>query len=402
MPSVLLAATNPLERADLLLLLFPLVLGAISIYLLVPRPEPYPTLWGAVAGGVALVLAAVLILRVGIPGIENLPIAIENLLFYLFAAGSVVSAVLLVTQHNPARAALSFTMVVLSSCGLFLLLAAPFLMAATIIIYAGAIVVTFLFVLMLASQAGRTDADARSREPAFAVITGLVLLAAIVYVLKLGINSQETHKGEEALAALAERVHSCRTKDSFPELKKEVEGTDKQMQDHILAQASKTLGEHHLDGYKHDVDKEYDTRLSGAFDEYRAHPSPEHLEQLKKVLADLESLLLAARMELPQRAGLLYLNSGAGADVDDRLESASVPPPVTSGLSGPSASVSPGQVRRDAQGRPRMPADNSAFLGKSLFTDYIVPVEIGGLLLLIAVVGAIAIAHRHQTPGRAS
>ena len=58
----------------------------------------------------------------------------------------------------------SFALVVLSSCGLFLLQAAPFLMAATIIVYAGAIVVTFLFVIMLAHQEGPSDADYRSRE----------------------------------------------------------------------------------------------------------------------------------------------------------------------------------------------------------------------------------------------
>ena len=50
-----------------------------------------------------------------------------------------------------------------STCGLFLLQAAPFLMAATIIIYAGAIVVTFLFVIMLAQQEGAVE-----RRPAFA------------------------------------------------------------------------------------------------------------------------------------------------------------------------------------------------------------------------------------------
>ena len=55
-------------------------------------------------------------------------------------------------------------------------------MAATIIIYAGAIVVTFLFVLMLAQQAGHSDADARSREPLLAGLTGFVLLGALLYV----------------------------------------------------------------------------------------------------------------------------------------------------------------------------------------------------------------------------
>ena len=78
------------------------------------------------------------------------------------------------------RAALSFALVVLSTCGLFLLLAAPFLMAATIIIYAGAIIVTFLFVIMLAQQAGLSDADQRSREPFLACVAGFVLLGAML------------------------------------------------------------------------------------------------------------------------------------------------------------------------------------------------------------------------------
>ncbi len=55
-------------------------------------------------------------------------------------------------------------------------------MAATIIIYAGAIVVTFLFVLMLAQQTGLDDADMRSREPLLASLTGFVLLGALLYV----------------------------------------------------------------------------------------------------------------------------------------------------------------------------------------------------------------------------
>ena len=115
----------------------------------------------------------------------------ETVLFYAFSGIAIVSGALLVTQRNPARAALSFALVVLSTCGLFLLLAAPFLMAATIIVYAGAIVVTFLFVLMLAQQEGLSDADARSREPLLATLTGFVLLGALLYVLKLGYATRD-------------------------------------------------------------------------------------------------------------------------------------------------------------------------------------------------------------------
>src|SRR5205807_7496424 len=112
-------------------------------------------------------------------------LTLESFLFYVFAAVAVVAGGLLVTQQNPARAALSFALVVLASCGLFLLQAAPFLMVATVIVYAGAIIVTFLFVLMLAQQEGLSDADARSREPFLASMTGFLLLAALLYILKL-------------------------------------------------------------------------------------------------------------------------------------------------------------------------------------------------------------------------
>jgi NADH:ubiquinone oxidoreductase subunit 6 (subunit J) len=140
---------------------------------------------GALLAGLALMVAMFLILRTGV-------LSPETGLFYAFAALAIVAGVLLVTQRNPARAALSFALVVLSTCGLFLLLAAPFLMAATIIIYAGAIIVTFLFVLMLASQTGITDADARTREPLLATALGFLLLGCLIYVLQVSYEENET------------------------------------------------------------------------------------------------------------------------------------------------------------------------------------------------------------------
>ncbi len=165
------------------LFVLPLVLGAAAIYLLLPRPRAYPVLWGALLGVVALGLAGWLVVGFG-------ALTPESFLFYVFSAAAVGFGALLVTQRNPARAALAFALVVLSTCGLFLLLAAPFLMAATIIIYAGAIIVTFLFVLMLAQQEGPSDADSRSREPMLASAIGFVLLGALLYVLQLSDDSR--------------------------------------------------------------------------------------------------------------------------------------------------------------------------------------------------------------------
>src|SRR4051812_36752260 len=158
--------------------------GGVAVYLLLPRPRSFPVLAGGLLGVLALGLTGAFVTRAG-------RLTPETFLFYAFSAVAVIAGTLLVTQRNPARAALSFALVVLSTCGLFLLLAAPFLMAATIIIYAGAIVVTFLFVLMLAQQAGLSDADARSREPLLSTATGFVLLATLLYVLHLSYGTQD-------------------------------------------------------------------------------------------------------------------------------------------------------------------------------------------------------------------
>src|SRR5262245_59762102 len=135
------------QLAELWPLWLPLVAGAAAIYLLLPRPRAYPLAWGVLAGAAALLLGGGFLVQAG-------TIWPENLLFHSFSATAIAAGAVLVTQRNPARAALSLALVVLAVCGLFLLLAAPFLMAATVIVYAGAIVVTFLFVLMLAQQEG--------------------------------------------------------------------------------------------------------------------------------------------------------------------------------------------------------------------------------------------------------
>src|SRR5262245_44489291 len=121
------------------------VLGLVAVYVLLPRPRRGPAALGALCAVAAIGLGRLYLFRVSGQ-------TIETFLFYIFAITAVLSGGMLVTQRNPARAALSFALVILSTCGLFLLNGAPFLMAATITVYAGAIIVTFLFVLMLASQ----------------------------------------------------------------------------------------------------------------------------------------------------------------------------------------------------------------------------------------------------------
>lgn len=103
--------------------------------------------------------------------------------FHLLAFVSLASAVMMITSRNPVYSALWFALVLLSNSGLYLLQGAEFLSAATIIVYAGAIVVTFLFVIMLAQPSGAARYDRVSREPFLSSLTGLILAAALVGTL---------------------------------------------------------------------------------------------------------------------------------------------------------------------------------------------------------------------------
>jgi NADH-quinone oxidoreductase subunit J len=105
----------------------------------------------------------------------------NRMMFWIFAAVAIVSGVLMVTSRDPVYAALWFAQATLGTCGLFMQLWAPFLAAATIIVYAGAIIVIFLFVIMLAQQSGHSFYDQRARTPIMAVLASWLMLAAILW-----------------------------------------------------------------------------------------------------------------------------------------------------------------------------------------------------------------------------
>ena len=71
--------------------------------------------------------------------------------FYLLAGLTLVSGVLVITQKNPVHSALALIFGLLSQAGLYLMLYAPFVAGVQIILYAGGIMVLFLFVIMLIS-----------------------------------------------------------------------------------------------------------------------------------------------------------------------------------------------------------------------------------------------------------
>jgi len=158
------------------------LVGAIALYLLL-RPGPKVLKGVGVVVGLGA-LAWVIVESVaafGTPG-EGAP----QPFYVLFSLIAVAAAVRMITHHRPVYAALYFVLVVLSSAGLFLVLEAEFMAFALVIVYAGAILITYLFVLMLAQQAARPgeeehqpEYDLVPREPGAAVVVGFVLLALL-------------------------------------------------------------------------------------------------------------------------------------------------------------------------------------------------------------------------------
>ena len=156
-----------------------LVLWMIGILWLMPGQnarKPRPQMIGVLITAVGLVTFCLSC------GKANSELA-DDVMFWTFGIGALMSGVLMITARNPVYAALWFALATLSTCGLFLLQHAPFLAAATIIVYAGAVIVTFLFVIMLAQQNGAAGYDQKSSQSLLATISAFVLLGALSVTL---------------------------------------------------------------------------------------------------------------------------------------------------------------------------------------------------------------------------
>ncbi|HET8666995.1 MAG TPA: NADH-quinone oxidoreductase subunit J, partial [Terriglobales bacterium] len=82
---------------------------------------------------------------------EDMTPVVPHFFFYLLSGIAVVSAIAVITRKNPVHSAISLIFTLLSLAGLYLMLYAPFVAGVQIILYAGGIMVLFLFVIMLIS-----------------------------------------------------------------------------------------------------------------------------------------------------------------------------------------------------------------------------------------------------------
>ena len=107
------------------------------------------------------------------------PIPLDPVLFLFFAGIAVISAVSLVLQKQPIASALSLVGVMVALAVLYLLLGAEFIAAAQLIVYAGAIMVLFVFVIMLLNA----GAETRRNNAMFAKWVSIPALAAFIITM---------------------------------------------------------------------------------------------------------------------------------------------------------------------------------------------------------------------------
>jgi NADH-quinone oxidoreductase subunit J len=103
-----------------------------------------------------------------------------EVVFYIFAAAAVISAALCILQKSPIAAALWLVSTMFSLAAIYVLLNAQFIAAIQVLVYAGAVMVLFLFVIMLLNL-GHAESDIRgpSTVAATLVIVGLLVIELI-------------------------------------------------------------------------------------------------------------------------------------------------------------------------------------------------------------------------------
>jgi len=202
------------------------VMGAVALYLMMPKRSLNLPKLGAIIGAASLGGLWLYFSKALMAGLQIEKSAI--VFYYIFSAIAIAAAVRVIVNTRPVYSALWFVMVVLASAGLFLTLSAEFMAIAMIIIYAGAILVTYMFVIMLATSAAedespdkRPEYERIAREPLAAVALGFTILAV---ALNVGFEHEQMVSQVQVLrdrptdAQIIESTFANRSEHADPEL----------------------------------------------------------------------------------------------------------------------------------------------------------------------------------------
>jgi len=125
-----------------------------------------------------------------------------EILFYLLTAVTLLSASVVVTARNPIHSVLALILTFFCLSGHYILLNAQFLAAVNIIVYAGAIMVLFLFTIMFLNMRQEQEESKTTLTKMAAVVVGgvlLVILVAVFRVSQVGTFNQGGYDGQAGL-----------------------------------------------------------------------------------------------------------------------------------------------------------------------------------------------------------
>src|SRR5471032_2802341 len=118
------------------------------------------------------------------------------LFFWLFSGGMIVCALAVILNRNAVASALCFTFAIVFMAGLFVMLSAFFLAAVQILVTAGAVMVLFLFIIML------LDLTAMEHIPRQKIWMGCTLVLALGFLVLVAKTLQATPQGFVAESSL--------------------------------------------------------------------------------------------------------------------------------------------------------------------------------------------------------
>jgi NADH-quinone oxidoreductase subunit J len=127
--------------------------------------------------------------------------------FYVLAAVTVVSALLVVTARNPVHSVLWLIMAFFSAAGLFVLLGAEFLAMLLVVVYVGAVAVLFLFVVMMLDVDFVKLREGFARYLPIAIIVAGVLLAEMIMITVAVANGGAAADAVGPAAATADKTN---------------------------------------------------------------------------------------------------------------------------------------------------------------------------------------------------
>ena len=117
---------------------------------------------------------------------------VEGILFTLFSLTAVAFSLGMIFRRNPVHCALHLVGVMLALSGMFVLLNAPFIAALQIVVYAGAIMVLFLFVVMLLNVKGETPLLTPGAAKGFGFLFALMAFVELLWVVLSRTAESET------------------------------------------------------------------------------------------------------------------------------------------------------------------------------------------------------------------